>query len=73
MSELKITITQLENLLDRQRESIWNYISTQAQPHSRISLTSNKEVNVFTEEQIRDAITKSNYPHDFDILKRYVK
>lgn len=73
MSELRITISQLENMLDRQREAIVDYISTQVQPHSKTAITSEKEVNLFTEGQIRAAATKANYPHDFNILKRYVK
>lgn len=69
MSELKITISQLENMLDRQRESICDYITNRVQPHD----TTQGGSFTFTDIQIVEACRKADYPDDFNILKRYVK
>ena len=69
MSELKITISQLENLLDRQRESIADYITNGVQPYG----TTASGNDTFTDIQVVEACRKADYPDDFNILKRYVK
>lgn len=69
MSKLKITISQLEDLLDRQRQSICDHIINNVQPYGMTA----SENMTYTDIQITEACRKANYPHDFNILKRYVK
>lgn len=69
MSELKITISQLEDLLDRQRQAICDHIITKVQPYGVTS----DGLDTFTSEQIIKSCRTANYPHDFNILKKYVK
>ena len=69
MSELKITITQLENLLDRQRQSICDHLINNAQPYG----TTSEGNDTYTDIQLVEACRVARYPHDFVILKRYVK
>lgn len=69
MSELKITISQLEDLLDRQRESIIDYMENEVFPATKTA----DGKNLFTQDEVINACNKANYPHDFSILKRYVK
>ena len=68
MSELKITISQLEDLLDRQREIVSEKIINHAEEVSQGLLLPGQ-----TKDRLRLDINKVNYPHDFNILKRYVK
>lgn len=69
MSELKITISQLEDLLDRQRQSICDHIIHNIQPYS----TTSEGNDTYTDIQIEEACREARYPNDFVILKRYVK
>lgn len=71
MSELKITISQLENLLDRQKDLVIEALELKGEPiiHNR----SDRANNYIQVDKIRGIGQKANYPHDFNILKRYVK
>lgn len=68
MSELKITITQLEDLLDRQRQCICDHIINNVQRNSKIG-----DHNLYTDSQIVEATRDAQYPQDFIILRKYVK
>lgn len=71
MSELKITISQLEALLDRQKEIVIDTI---------LNDNSCEDVNqgLLLAGKTRDGLKLDiglhcDYPHDFTILKRYIK
>lgn len=68
MSELKITISQLENLLDRQKELVSEKLLNHSEEVSQGLLLTGQ-----TKDRLRLDIHKIDYPHDFNILKRYVK
>lgn len=68
MSKLEITISQLEDLLDRQKELVLEKIINHAEEVSQGLLLPGQ-----TKDRLRLDINKVNYPHDFNILKRYVK
>lgn len=71
MSELKISISQLENLLDRQKDIVMDKIlnDESCEDVNQGLLLAGK-----TRDGLRlDVLLRSDYPHDFNILKRYVK
>lgn len=71
MSELKITISQLEDLLDRQKDIVAETLLDNEgceEVNQGVLLTGT------TIDELRfRKIALCEYPHDFNILKRYVK
>lgn len=73
MSELKITISQLEDMLDRQKEAVIERLLGNSSSFNAKNDDGNTYAMDINKEAFRNLGMKANYPHDFNILKRYVK
>jgi hypothetical protein len=72
-SEITITLTQLEILLDQQKELVIERLLQNSSYYNKESNSScSKQMNI-DDDKFRELGQKSNYPHDLKILRKYLK
>lgn len=72
-AEIKITITQLEYLLDQQKEiTIERCMQNTSFYNSESTEGHMKSLPIDKEKFVKNGLT-ANYPHDFTVLKKYIK
>jgi len=74
---ITLTISQLENLLDRQKEAVYDRLMNDTgvyeKDESEIGPTRGGLFFPFQKEAFKNHVDAAKYPHDFNVLKKYIK
>lgn len=73
MGEITMTVTQLEELLDRQKELVAERLLQNTSYYNPESNQSCSKAMNIDEGKFKVVAYKSPYPHDLKVLKKYIK
>lgn len=71
--EIKITIQQLEALLDQQKELVIEKLLNSSSYYNGDNTDGVQSSLKINKERFEDSGRKSSYPHDFKVLTKYLK